>query len=250
MSQISLSRVIENEKTGSDWNNLCKLGAVAAWLQLACLLSYLAFLVFLKIEPEPSTAAGYFAMLQNEGLRGFLRLDFGTLILICLFPFVSMAIFSAFRNSRPGYAALAMLLVIMGTLLGLANHHTLSIIHLSDLHAAAADAEQQAQLLAAGEAVIAFNMWNSTAGLVAGVFMQGGFLFISFIMLRSKEFSKITAYSGILSNGLDFIHLFVAFFLPGLANTLLLIGGIFYLIWFPFLGRDLYRLGRGALKND
>ena len=34
-------------------------------------------------------------------------------------------------------------------------------------------------------------------------------------MLRSKDFSKGTAYTGILSNGLDLIHVFVALFAPG-----------------------------------
>jgi len=118
------------------------------------------------------------------------------------------------------------------------------MIYLSDLHAAATTAVQQEQLIAAGEAVVAGNMWNSTAGFLAGIFMQGGFVFISLVMLRSKGFSKVTAYSGILSNGLDLIHVPLALFAPGLAATILGIGGVFYLVWFPLLGRDLYKLGR------
>ena len=91
--------------------------------------------------------------------------------------------------------------------------------------------------------VIASNMWNSTAGFLAGIFMQGGFVFISFIMLGSKEFSRGTATSGILSNGLDLIHVFVALFAPSLAAAIMMVGGVFYLIWFSLLGRDLFRLG-------
>jgi hypothetical protein len=118
------------------------------------------------------------------------------------------------------------------------------MVNLSDRYAAASSAAQQEQLLAVGEAVLAANMWNSTAGFLAGIFMQGGFVFISFVMLRGQDFSKGTAYTGILSNGLDFIHLFVALFAPALAATLLAIGGVFYLFWFVLLGRDLVKLGR------
>jgi hypothetical protein len=92
-------------------------------------------------------------------------------------------------------------------------------------------------------------MWNTTAGFLAGIFMQGGFVFISWAMLttpvgRDRRFSKLTAYSGLLSNGLDLLHVFVMLFSPGLAGALLGVGGVFYLVWFPLLGRDLYRISR------
>jgi len=195
----------------------------------------------------PTAVEEYYQTLNHDGLVGILRLDLATMILLALFPFVAVAIYAAFRQSRPAYGLLAMLLILIGTLLGLANESAFSMMHLSDLHAAASSAAQQEQLLAAGEAVIAANMWNSTAGFLAGIFMQGGFVFISFVMLRSQEFSKGTAYTGILSNGLDFIHVFVALFAPALAATLLSIGGVFYLFWFVLLGRDLVKFGRNPV---
>lgn len=246
MSQITFTQTHDIETTATDWNRLCRLGGVAAWIQLACLLFTLISFTLLGVQAEPTTAEKYYTMLQNDGLTRLLQLDFATLILICLFPFVAVAIYAAFRSSKQAYALLAMVLILVGTLLGLANHHAFSMMRLSDLHAAAATTAQQEQLLAAGEAVLAANLWNSTAGFIAGVFMQGGFIFISFVMLGSKGFSKGTAYTGILSNGLDLVHLFVALFMPVLGTTLLAIGGIFYLIWFPLLGWDLYRLGRSS----
>ncbi|MCP4362814.1 MAG: DUF4386 family protein [Chloroflexi bacterium] len=242
MSQLTLTPVRDVETTNSDWNRLCKLGGIVAWIQLGCLLFTIISLTILGAEP--TTAEATYKMLQDDGFVGLLRLDFATLILLALFPFVAVALFTAFRYSQQAYALLALVLILMGTLLGLANHSAFSIMYLSDLYAAAATAAQQEQFLAAGEAVIASNMWNSTAGFLAGIFMQGGFVFISFVMLRSKEFSKGTAYTGILSNGLDLIHVFIMLFAPALATTVLSIGGVFYLIWFPLLGRDLYRLGK------
>jgi hypothetical protein len=75
--------------------------------------------------------------------------------------------------------------------------------------------------------------------------MQGGFVFISVVMLRSKAFSKWTAYTGILSNGLDFLHLFLGLAAPALGSAVLGLGGVFYLFWFVLLGRDLVQFGRG-----
>ena len=74
--------------------------------------------------------------------------------------------------------------------------------------------------------------------------MQGGFAFISFVMLQSRSFGKGTAYSGLIANGLDFIHVPVMLFAPTVGAIILAVGGIFYLAWFPLLGRDLVRLSR------
>lgn len=241
MSQITLSQAQETETAVSDWNRLTQLGGYTAWLQLACLL--VSMIVMTMIGGEPTTAEEYFEAL-NSGFIGLMRLDFGTLILIVLFPFVAIGIYAALRHIRQAYALLAMIMIIIGTILGLANHSAFSMIYLSDLYAAAATPAEQAQLLTAGETLIASDMWRTTAGFLAGLFMQGGFVFISFVMLHVPGFSKWTAYSGMLANGLDWIHVIVGLFAPGLSFVILAIGGVFYLIWFPLLGRDLIRLGK------
>ena len=137
-----------------------------------------------------------------------------------------------------------MALIFVGMILGLAPHSAFSIINLSDQFAAASSPAQQEQLLAAGQAVISSDMWNSTSGFLAGIFLQGGTVLISILILQSKKFSKATGITGILSNGFDFLHVFVALLNPTLCILLLYISGPFYLLWFPLLGRDLIKLGR------
>lgn len=242
MSQLTLSQTQESETTQSDWSRLIQVGGIVAWIQLALLL--VTFIVLTVVGSEPTTAADYYRAINQDGLAGLLRLDFGTLILLTLMPFVAVGIYGAFRHSRQAYALLALVLILVGTLLCLADHSAFSIMHLSERYAAAATPEEEAQILAAGEAVIATDMWHTTGGFLAGLFMQGGFAFISFVMLRSPGFSKWTAYTGVLSNGLDFLHVFIMLFAPALAAVVLAIGGVFYLVWFPLLGRDLIRLGK------
>jgi hypothetical protein len=63
-------------------------------------------------------------------------------------------------------------------------------------------------------------------------------------MLRSKDFSKITAYAGLLGNGFDLIQHIIHPFTPSLSEAIMLFMGLFYFIWFPMLGRDLLQLSK------
>lgn len=163
--------------------------------------------------------------------------------MICLFSITSYGIYGALRRSAGAYAGLATVLVYVGVVLALANHSAFSMIRLSDMYAAATTAAAQEQLLAAGDAVIAGDMWHSTGGFLAGIFMQGGFMVISIVMLRSKAFGKGTAISGLAASGLDWLHVFVGLLLPSLAIAMLWIAGVFYLAWFSLLARDLLKRG-------
>jgi hypothetical protein len=63
-------------------------------------------------------------------------------------------------------------------------------------------------------------------------------------MLRSNVFSKATAWVGVVTHGLDLLHILIAFFLPAAGAGLMFIAGPLYLVWFPLLARDFFRLGR------
>jgi hypothetical protein len=103
---------------------------------------------------------------------------------------------------------------------------------------------QRAQLIAAGEAIMASDMWNSTAAYMGGILLQGSGIMISVIMLRSKDFSKVTAYSGLLGNGLDFVQHVLHIFVPSVSSVIAMFMGVFYFVWFPMLAWDLFKLAR------
>jgi hypothetical protein len=104
--------------------------------------------------------------------------------------------------------------------------------------------------LADGEAVIASDMRHSTGAVMGGVLPQSAAVLISVVMLQSNVFSKVTAYVGILTHGLDLAHILVGFFAPGLGVILLVIAGPLYLIWFPLVGRRLFQLGQSVSKAE
>lgn len=241
MSQLALDRPFIAQAATSQWGALRRVAGWATLAQLLCLL--LSVAAGIAVGLEPATAQEYFATLQDDRVVGLLRLDFPTLVMICLFTITSYGIYGALQRSDGAYAGLATVLIYVGVVLALANHSAFSMIRLSDLYAAATTAAAQEQMLMAGEAVIAGDMWHSTSGFLAGIFMQGGFVLVSAVMLRSKSFSKGTAVSGLAANGLDFLHVFVGLALPSVATTMLWIAGVFYLAWFPLLARDLLKRG-------
>jgi hypothetical protein len=216
--------------------------AVAAFVQLACTLTTIT--VVFTLGGEPTTAEEYFTVLQQDRLVGLLRMDFASLINVTLYPVIAFGAYAALRRVNALYAALATALVFLGVAMSLATHSAFSVLALSDQYALATTELQRSQLLTAGAAVIATDWWHSTGGLLAGIFMQGGIVLLSWVMLRSTAFGKLTAYAGMISNGLDWLHIGVGLVLPGVAAGLLMIGGLVYLVWFPLLGRDLWRLGR------
>ena len=141
MSQLALNQVAAVESTNSEWNRLCRWGGIVAWIQLVCVL--FTIIVVSTLGAEPTTAAEYFDVLQNNRVIGLLRLDFTTLLLISLFPFVSFAIYAALRHQHQAYAALAATLIIIGMLLALSSHSAFSMMHLSEQYAEATTTTQK-----------------------------------------------------------------------------------------------------------
>jgi hypothetical protein len=226
----------------SRWKALYRVSGLAALLQLICLFA--SMIIAFTLGAEPGTAAEYFSVLRDNRLVGLLRMDFPTLIMTALFAITTFSLYAALKRKNEVYVALATALVFTGVILLLATHSAFSMLYLDARYAAATTEAQRAQILAAGDAVIAANIWNSTGGFMAGLFWQGGYVLLSLVMLRNKAFSKVTAYSGLVANGLDWLHVIVNLFVPAAGVFLLSVGGLFYLVWFPSLARDLLRLAR------
>jgi hypothetical protein len=224
---------------------LYTIGGIAAILQLIVILVYSVLLGVLG--PKPVSAAEYFSIYQSSKVQAFLRGDFLLLVLIGLYLGTFPALYAALRRLSPVYTALATLFTLMTVAGTFATESSFSLLYLGKQYAAAASEVQQAQFLAAGEAVIASDMWNSSAAYMGGILLQGSGVMISVIMLRSKDFSKITAYSGLLGNAFDLAQHILHPFAPAV-STFLTMFMVFYFVWFVMLARDLLRLAQDNSK--
>ena len=242
MSHPESIRTNEAETTDSGKASLYRSGGVAALILLLYCLA--TMIVVVVVGTAPGTAAETFAMLQNNRIVGLLRLDILTLFMMPLYYLLFPSICVALWRTDGLYAALATALVFVGLTLFLATPSALSMLALADKYAAATNEATRGQLLAAGEAIAASDMWHGTGATVGGLLLQSGALWISVVMLKGRVFSKAVAWSGILTHGLDLAHLIILPFVPTAGIVLMAIGGVLYLVWLPLVGFRLFQLGR------
>jgi len=224
-----------------NWRSLFKIGGAAALLQLTSILAY--SVVAGVLGSKPASPQEYFELLQANRLAFFLRGDFLFLFLIGAYLGTFPALYAALRKLSPAATFFATLFTFIAVTICFASESTFALYHLGEQYAAASET-QRVQLLAAGEAVIASDFWNSSGAYASGLLLQGGGVLISLVMLRSKDFSKVTAIAGLLGNALDLVQHLLHPFAPGFSATVQMLMGPFYLVWFPMLARDFFRLVR------
>jgi len=115
------------------------------------------------------------------------------------------------RRTNRAQALLSTVLVFAGLTLVLATPTALSLIPLSDKYAAATSDALRTQLLAAGEALMAADIWHGTGAILGGVLLQCGAVLICVVMLRGGAFGKATAWLGIVMHALDGAHIVAGF---------------------------------------
>ena len=250
-STISITKRAQKtsvQNTISSWDKLYKISSVAALLQLAVIVVY--FFVIAILGGTPTRVEEYLTLLQNTPLVGILRGDLFNLLIVALYLGLTPGLYLALRRVHPVGAAFSSLLILIAVILCFGSNSDFSMLHLSGRYTSAATEAQRSQIVAAGEAILATNMWNSSGAYVSGLFLQGAGVLISITMLRSKDFSKVTAIAGLLGNGLDLVQHILHPFQPSIFALVLRAAGPFYLIWFPMLARDFLQLVKSTLNGS
>lgn len=225
--------------------SLYRIGGISALVQLAAILASIVIAVVLG--PRPTSAAEFFAIQQSNPVAALLRGDF-VLMFFLLGAYLGTfpALWWNLRHVSPIAATFATLFTAIAVMISSCGESTFALLRLGDLYHAAASDAQRAQFLAAGEAVLAAGWWHSSGSYMTGVLLQGGGIIISLVMLRSREFSKVTAISGLLGNALDLVQHVLHPFTPSIAAPIQMFMGIFYFVWFPMLARDFFKLAKGS----
>ncbi|HEY3310420.1 MAG TPA: hypothetical protein VGK00_02160 [Anaerolineales bacterium] len=210
------------------------------------LYSLMTIMVMVFIGGPPLTIKETYSMLAENKFYGLLRLDIMTVFVMPLYYLLFYSIYKALKNTGGEIIPIATILVFAGLTLFLATPSVFSYVYLSDKYAQAATEIQRSQFLAAGEAILASDMWHGTGALVGGILLQTGAFLVSIAMLKQKMFSRLTAYTGIITHGLDLAHILLGFFLPAVGVMMMAVAGVLYLLWFPLVGIDLFKLGNSA----
>lgn len=237
--------IIDNNKKIMNKENtsirlLYQLGGLTCMILIA--YSLIMILIMIGIGTPPESIEECFSMLNENRLHGLLRLDILTVFVMPLYYLLFYSIYLALKKTEKELLSISTIFVFAGLTLFLATPSVFSYLYLSDEYAKATIESDKNQLIAAGEAILASDMWHGTGAKIGGILMQLGALTISMIMLKSNVFNKLTAYTGIVTHGLDLAHIVIGFFLPTVGFILMAIAGPLYLLWFPLIGIRLFKL--------
>jgi hypothetical protein len=225
---------------------LCRIGGIAAILFL--LYSILTMIILMVFGGTPKTAIECFKLLESNRLIGLLRLDLLTIFFMPMYYLLFFGIFKGIKGESNAYSIIAILCVFLGITLFLATPSLFSMVNLSDKYSIAATDLEKNQLIAAGEAIIASDMWHGSGAVVGSILLQIGAIILSIRMLYGGTFNRFTGYLGILTHGLDLLHIIFLMIIPSVGLMVMAIGGTLYLLWLPVVGIRMLQINQRTLE--
>ncbi len=226
------------EAADSPWRGLYRVGGAAALISAALLpIQMVVFVVW--PPPLEGAALDWFAVFQQNALRGLLSLDLLLIVDYVLLIPIFLALYVALRRYAPSLMALAVGLEMVAITVYFPSNPAFEMLSLSRGYAAPAGDAERAAFLAAGQAMVVG--WTGTAFNVSHVLASVAGILVPFAMLRSGIFGRAAAYTGLVGNVLG-----IGLFLPSVGIFLALLSVVVLWVWYVLIGRTFLRLGRGA----
>lgn len=231
------------ETSDSRWNNLYKIGGIAAIFSALLLL---VEIIVWTIWPQPTTVIDYFTLFQTNRLIGLIDFYLLEVVAYVLFLPMFLAIYVALRRFNEVYMIIAITIAIIGSAVFLATNNSFSMLSLSNQYMAATTEAQKSIILAAGQSLMINTGQRAVGGFNIGLLLISiAGIISSTVMLRSNSFSNKIAYLGILAFAVSLAEYFRMILLPSSVTLLLIIAitsGVLLLIWLIVIGRRLLQL--------
>lgn len=239
------------------WKSLYKIGGVAALLavfvfrrNLAAELGLLMNLGIIRGVPTTplASASDWFTLFQDNWLAGLTFMNFFDLVEYALLGLVFLALYGALRQANRSAMVIATTAGLVGITVYFASNQAFAMLALNERYSAATSEAQRAIYQAAGEALLAINnpdsIYQGTGIYVSFFLVLFAGLIISFVMLRSDVFSKATALTGILANGIGLCYFITIAFTPAIYWIPHPISAPFRVTWYFLIALRLFRLGK------
>jgi hypothetical protein len=239
-----LTQVANTETTDRAYKSLYRLGGVAAIIVTVLTLVEVVIFTF---YPQPGTISGWFMLLQSNRLIGLMDFWGLEVPMYVMFTLVFLALYVALRKTDEGIMLIALTFALLGIGIFFATNNPFTMLSLSNQYTAATTDAQRSTLLAAGQTVLANTNQRAIGGFNMGLCLVSvAGLMISSVMLRSRSFSRLTAYVGIVTFALSLADYLRQALTSSVIIALLVIlpNVLFLVIWFILVGRRLYQLGR------
>ena len=248
-----MNQVTDAETTDSNWKSLYKVGGAAALI--AVLVGLIEIIItFLPgggMSSGTVTVIDWFTLFQNNWFLGLRNLGLLNIVLTALEIPIFFALYAVHWRANKAYAALAMIISFVGVAVFFATNRAFPMLELSGQYAVATTDAQRSMLAAAGQAMLSVGNSHTPGTFMGFLLSEFAGIVISIVMLRSKVFSKATAYAGILGFGLLLIFEVCSSFVPAfdLAIIFAMGGGLLSMAWYILVARRLFQLGLGASKE-
>jgi hypothetical protein len=240
------------EQVGTDanrvWRGIYLLGGIATSIVLlGVILDIIVGSVTGggNLTALPQTAIDKFAELQKNCLFGLYGMDLLNVInQIILIP-AYFALYTAHSKYKNGFAALALIVFLVGTTLFVANNTALTMLDLSSKYTAATTDAQKSLIAAGGEAMLAKGSHGSMSAFVGFLLPNIAGIIMSFVMLTGNVFGKATSWFGIIGSIMIIIYLVLVTFTPGMKSVALAIsapGGILLMVWMVLFTIRLFKM--------
>jgi hypothetical protein len=232
-------------KQTETWKPLYRTGAIAALLAALLFRRNIGAEVslFTGVETIPTTVADWYALLQANPFVGLSLLAVFDLLNYALIGVIFLALGAALWQVNRSATALAIASGLVGVTLNLASNISLTMFSFSQRYAAATSAAQRADLLAAGQSILAGSdplaAIPGTGALVSLLLVALAGLLVSLVLLASH---RGTAILGLLASGCDLAYCLV-FPLTPIAPVYLFLAaaGLFWMLWHLLVARVLWK---------
>jgi hypothetical protein len=243
---------LQSETSDSRWKSLYVVGGATALVSVLLVVLDIFVSIWLpggEVAPGARSATDWFALFQSNMYYGFRDLGFLNILNIVLGVPVFLALYAAHRHDNAAYAALALVLFVLGGAVYISNNTVLPMLALSEKHALAATDAQRAVFAAAGEAILARGADFTLGSLIGFLLPSIAQIAMSLVMLRGGIFGRATAYSGVVGFACLLIFTVWTTLVPEAFDTAMLLalpGGLFVIAWNILVARRLFQLGRGV----
>jgi hypothetical protein len=141
-----------------------------------------------------------------------------------------LALYVALRHVRPSWMLIALYFALLGAVVFIVPRVlTLSVVTLSDLHAAATTEAQRTMYLTVGKALS--HVSTATPQTLGFLSMAVAGLIISVVILRSQSFGRGVGYVGIVGFVVTLANYISWLIAPSIAAMLMPINGLLWLLW-------------------
>ena len=189
----TLKRQIVPVYVSSQWNTLIQFGSWAAYL-VAAFIPFQAVIYFLW--PPPENVIGWFQLFEQHPIVGLLNMDLLLTVDYILLGIVFLALYQILKGVSSSLMTLSLFFQLLSLSVYMASTSAFEMLALSHQYSAATGVTERANVLAAGKAVLV--AWQGTAFSVSYLLGALSILFLSYALLKTKVFNRLTAYLGLL----------------------------------------------------